>query len=141
MLDFVGMAPLDNGLLHRVTNLVWTLVHDFGTRTFVLGVEYQFLAGGGQAKRTRGSKCEKRRPYSRALRGGAIDAFNCGVPHGTIGEPQGSIIPLFLLPSPPSATSTCERAFFRGLLLLLTGDALLAAAFWLNLSQKARPWR
>lgn len=32
-------GDLDNGLLHRVTNLVWTLVHDFGTRTFVLGVE------------------------------------------------------------------------------------------------------
>jgi hypothetical protein len=81
MLHFIGNCGLDNGLLHDVTNLVWTLVHDFGTRTFVLGVEFQFLAGGGKPTRTRGSKCEKRRPCSRAPRAGAVCIF--GVPHGS----------------------------------------------------------
>jgi hypothetical protein len=37
---------------------------------------------GAKPTRTRGSKCEKRRPHSRAPRGGAIDALGCGVPHG-----------------------------------------------------------
>ena len=55
MSHFALMAAFVTGCYIALQISYWTLVHDFGTRTFVLGVEYQFVAGGGPSQqRTRG---------------------------------------------------------------------------------------
>jgi hypothetical protein len=81
MLDFTEIAALITGCYMALQ--IW---YGHGCMTLVpgpsyWGVEFQFLAGGGKPTRTRGSKCEKRRPCSRAPGAGAVCIF--GVPHGS----------------------------------------------------------